>query len=1133
MPRARASKPKSTKVRGKKKPALNPAEGSIQHNQIPAGGTIQSNSSSKRTQKVPKGTLLHVQEPVSTPNNQQFQERAPAGIPPENSTHLRRSPKTEGESNFLTNIKQINLQKKKSACKTYFKELKCNDIMLCQEPYTHKNKMPFVPTTHRSFFAYDKNGNARAAIITPRDFGSKSFILAGFSNRDMITVKYNQQIGGSKIIFCSIYMAHEPNKPDIEPETRNKLIDLVEHAKNNNTNLVIGTDCNGHHHLWNSHKTSPRGTRVAELINQLELTILNERNTPTFINTRGHSSIIDITLTNPSFSSNILNWRVSESSSLSDHKMITYNMNLGNIKKSLKTNFNNFNPEAYKNEVKRLLDGHPFKKKIITGSSGIRPLTRNMDHINNTLIRALDKTCPPTETTHKSKCPWSKTLTKMKKNVKKAKNKAIATKNDPEENAIARHSLAATELEYKNEIEKTEKISFRNYCTSIKSQQKLARIPKKNKNFWEELNTLTKKDGKLTCSSEETLEVLMDAHFPKPTIPQQNQPNLDQSDEDIVDKIINPKKLAKIVSKLQNGKTPGPDNIRNEMIKAVWDHIEAPIIHIFNQCLEHSSIPDQWKTAKAAIIPKPNKDDYTNPRAFRIISLTSNIQKLLEKTILAYLEESVRIDHKLTKNQFGFRRKKGTEAAIHKLTRRIEDAMQNGQVALGIFLDVEGAFDSIKFESIHKGLLKAKIPPTIINWIHAMLTDREIILEIHGVSLKRKIWKGCPQGGILSPLLWNITLNSLLLDSRLDIDFIQAFADDLCILIQGTDLNLSMRDIASKYIKIIDNWCTENGVKLSTVKTQSIIFSNINKKYTFKPINSKDGPIAVEKSVKYLGVTFDRHLRFDEHIKNKCAAAIKAIYMMRNFVGLTWGINPKRSRWIYRQVILPALSYCCFVWIHRSDESVSINKLLQRAQKQANLLITGGFKTTPNITLDLLAGNSPITIHLNSEAIKTVSRLKTNESWVKCQLHRKNRSHASLLDQKVRKIESIDTVPNDLTCSTGFSNQYEYQHESLTNMNDRNSIQIFTDGSVLTDLNGNKSAGAGFAAYIQSEIINKTAIPLGSKTTINQAEMIAIHDAALWLLNSVYKTNQALKIIFLSDSLTTIQKLTNNTSDRL
>ena len=417
MPRARASKPKSTKVRGKKKPALNPAEGSIQHNQIPAGGTIQSNSSSKRTQKVPKGTLLHVQEPVSTPNNQQFQERAPAGIPPENSTHLRRSPKTEGESNFLTNIKQINLQKKKSACKTYFKELKCNDIMLCQEPYTHKNKMPFVPTTHRSFFAYDKNGNARAAIITPRDFGSKSFILAGFSNKDMITVKYNQQIGGSKIIFCSIYMAHEPNKPDIEPETRNKLIDLVEHAKNNNTNLVIGTDCNGHHHLWNSHKTSPRGTRVAELINQLELTILNERNTPTFINTRGHSSIIDITLTNPSFSSNILNWRVSESSSLSDHKMITYNMNLGNIKKSLKTNFNNFNPEAYKNEVKRLLDGHPFKKKIITGSSGIRPLTRNMDHINNTLIRALDKTCPPTETTHKSKCPWSKTLTKMKKYV--------------------------------------------------------------------------------------------------------------------------------------------------------------------------------------------------------------------------------------------------------------------------------------------------------------------------------------------------------------------------------------------------------------------------------------------------------------------------------------------------------------------------------------------------------------------------------------------------------------------------------------------------------------------------------------------------------------------------------------------
>jgi hypothetical protein len=71
----------------------------------------------------------------------------------------------------------------------------------------------------------------------------------------------------------------------------------------------------------------------------------------------------------------------------------------------------------------------------------------------------------------------------------------------------------------------------------------------------------------------------------------------------------------------------------------------------------------------------------------------------------------------------------------------------------------------------------------------------------------------------------------MLLDKpAIDKDFIQAFADDLAVLIQGFDLNETMRYIAIRYIKTIDKWCTENGLKLSTLKTKIIIFSKLNKK---------------------------------------------------------------------------------------------------------------------------------------------------------------------------------------------------------------------------------------------------------------------------------------------------------------
>ena len=59
-----------------------------------------------------------------------------------------------------------------------------------------------------------------------------------------------------------------------------------------------------------------------------------------------------------------------------------------------------------------------------------------------------------------------------------------------------------------------------------------------------------------------------------------------------------------------------------------------------------ASNPKPWKTCRGAIIPKPQTDGYTDPRAFRIISLTSNLLKLLEHTALIYLVEKLKIDSK-------------------------------------------------------------------------------------------------------------------------------------------------------------------------------------------------------------------------------------------------------------------------------------------------------------------------------------------------------------------------------------------------------------------------------------------------------------------------------------------------------
>ena len=96
---------------------------------------------------------------------------------------------------------------------------------------------------------------------------------------------------------------------------------------------------------------------------------------------------------------------------------------------------------------------------------------------------------------------------------------------------------------------------------------------------------------------------------------------------------------------------------------------------------------------------------------------------------------------------------------------------------------MDGAFDNISdFESIRTILAQSRISPTVANWICLMVSNRTISLTLNGMTITRRVSRGCPQGGVLSPLLWNITMNGLLSDPSIHQDFLQAFADDLAIL---------------------------------------------------------------------------------------------------------------------------------------------------------------------------------------------------------------------------------------------------------------------------------------------------------------------------------------------------------------
>ncbi|UYV69881.1 hypothetical protein LAZ67_7001080 [Cordylochernes scorpioides] len=58
-------------------------------------------------------------------------------------------------------------------------------------------------------------------------------------------------------------------------------------------------------------------------------------------------------------------------------------------------------------------------------------------------------------------------------------------------------------------------------------------------------------------------------------------------------------------------------------------------------------------------------------------------------------------------------------------------------------------------------------------------------LSMNGCTVSRRVSKGCPQGSVIGPFLWNIVFDELLtLDYRNNV-FLQAYADDLVVVVSG------------------------------------------------------------------------------------------------------------------------------------------------------------------------------------------------------------------------------------------------------------------------------------------------------------------------------------------------------------
>ena len=106
---------------------------------------------------------------------------------------------------------------------------------------------------------------------------------------------------------------------------------------------------------------------------------------------------------------------------------------------------------------------------------------------------------------------------------------------------------------------------------------------------------------------------------------------------------------------------------------------------------------------------------------------------------------------------------------------------------------------------------------THCRWIGSMLECRLIHTSLTGSSLNAKVAGGCLQGGVLSPLLWNLVADRLLTIIN-DLGFSTfGYADDIFIIVQGKFAN-TVREIMQKALNVVAKWAVKEGLNISPHK---------------------------------------------------------------------------------------------------------------------------------------------------------------------------------------------------------------------------------------------------------------------------------------------------------------------------